>query len=146
MKPTHTWRNVVSFLVGLVFAIGLAVSGMTQPERIINFLNPWSWDPSLIFVMIGAVGFHMITYPLIRRRSSPLLDTKWHVPTRKDISVRLLLGSALFGVGWGLGGFCPGPAVTSLASGDIRAILFVSAMVIGMLLFKKTEPYLPLRE
>lgn len=139
-------QNFISFIVGFLFAVGLAIAGMTQPEKIINFLNPWEWDPSLLFVMIGAVGIHMVAYPLVIRRKSPLLDTKWHVPTRKDITARLFIGSALFGIGWGLGGFCPGPGVTSLASGDVRAFLFVGGMIVGMMVFKGTEPYLKLRE
>ena len=139
-------QNIISFAVGFIFAIGLAVSGMTQPEKIINFLNPWEWDPSLLFVMIGAIGIHIFAYPLVRKRTSPLLATKWHVPTRKDVTARLLIGSTLFGIGWGLGGFCPGPGVTSLASGDLRAVFFVGAMIVGMILFKQTEPYLKLRE
>ena len=146
MKSNFTKQNVVSFVVGLLFATGLAISGMTQPQKVIGFLNPWDWDPSLLFVMLGAIGVHLISYPLIRRRSSPLLDTKWHVPTRKDVTTRLIVGSALFGIGWGLAGFCPGPALTSLASGEIRSVLFVGAMIFGMLLFRKTEPYLRLRE
>tara|TARA_B110001454_G_C12723340_1_gene436812 strand:+ start:26216 stop:26656 length:441 start_codon:yes stop_codon:yes gene_type:complete len=146
MSPKLGKQNIISFVVGFIFAIGLAVSGMTQPSKIINFLNPWEWDPSLLFVMIAALGVHMLAYPMVRRRTSPILDTKWHVPTRKDVTARLIIGSMLFGVGWGLGGFCPGPGVTSLASGDLRAILFVGSMIAGMLLFKKTEPYLKLRE
>ncbi len=146
MKSNFTKQNVVSFVVGLLFATGLAISGMTQPQKVIGFLNPWDWNPLLLFVMLGAVGVHLISYPLVRRRSSPLLDTKWHVPTRKDVTTRLIVGSALFGIGWGLAGFCPGPALTSLASGDIRSVLFVTAMIFGMILFKKTEPYLRLRE
>lgn len=137
MKSNFTKQNIVSFAVGLLFATGLAISGMTQPQKVIGFLNPWDWDPSLLFVMLGAVGVHLVSYPLIRRRASPLLDTKWHVPTRKDVTTRLIMGSALFGIGWGLAGFCPGPALTSLASGDIRSALFVGAMIFGMLLFKK---------
>ncbi len=146
MSRTIFLQNFTAFVVGLIFAIGLAISGMTQPQKIVDFLNPWNWDPSLLFVMIGAVGTHIITYPLIRKKSSPILDIKWHVPTRKDISSRLAIGSMLFGIGWGLGGFCPGPGVASLASGDYRVFLFVGAMVIGMILFKKTEVYLKLRE
>lgn len=145
MKSRLAKQDLVSFAVGLFFAIGLAISGMTRPEKIINFLNPGAWDPSLIFVMIGAVGIHIIAYPLVRKRATPLLDTKWHVPTRNEITARLIIGSTLFGIGWGLGGFCPGPGITSLASGDNRAVLFVVAMVAGMILFKKTEPYLKLK-
>ena len=146
MKPSLAMQNVVSFAVGLIFAVGLAASGMTQPHKVIGFLNPWDWDPSLLFVMLGAVGVHLVSYPLVRRRSSPLLDTKWHVPTRKDVTPRLMLGSAFFGIGWGLAGFCPGPALTSLASGDVRSVLFVGGMIFGMLLFRKTEPYIGLRD
>lgn len=146
MNSRRTQQNAVSFVVGFIFALGLGISGMTQPQKIIHFLNPWNWDPSLIFVMIGAVGVHIIAYPLVRKRTSPLLDTRWHVPTRKDITARLFIGSMLFGIGWGLGGFCPGPGVTSLASGDSRVFLFVGAMLLGMIAFKKTEPYLKLRE
>lgn len=146
MNSAHAKQNAVAFIAGLLFAIGLAVAGMTQPQKIIDFLNPWNWDPSLLFVMIGAVGVHITAYPLIRKKPSPLLDSQWHVPTRKDISTRLILGSALFGIGWGLGGFCPGPGVTSLASGDGRAVIFVVTMVLGMILFKKTEPFLKLKE
>lgn len=146
MNPSFVKQNIVSFIVGLIFSIGLALSGMTQPQKIIGFLTLSDWDSSLLFVMVGAIGVHVIAYPLIRRRASPLLDTKWHVPNRKDITTRLILGSTLFGIGWGLGGYCPGPGITSLASFDLRAFLFVGAMVIGMILFKKTESYLKLRE
>jgi uncharacterized membrane protein YedE/YeeE len=146
MKVNFRKQNAVSFLVGLLFALGLAISGMTQPQKIIAFLDLQNWDPALLFVMVGAIAVHAISYPLIKRRSSPLLDTKWHVPTRKDITGRLMLGSALFGVGWGLGGYCPGPGLTSLFSGDFRAVAFVVALLLGMLLFQKTEPYLKLKE
>lgn len=146
MRTQLAQRNIVSFAVGFLFAVGLAISGMTQPEKIIRFLNPWDWDPSLLFVMLGAAGFHLMTYPLVTKRASPLLDTRWHIPNRKDITPRLLIGSSLFGIGWGLGGFCPGPGVTSLASGELRPLVFVVSMLVGMILFKKIEPYLRLRE
>jgi uncharacterized membrane protein YedE/YeeE len=146
MKSNLIKQNAISFVVGLIFALGLGLSGMTQPQIIINFLNPASWDASLLFVMLGALGVHFITYPLVRKRKSPLLETKWHIPTRQDVTTRLILGSALFGIGWGLAGFCPGPALTTLASGDTKAVVFVAAMISGMLLFKKTEIYLKLRE
>lgn len=138
-------RNLVSLAVGIVFAIGLTVSGMTQPQKIIDFLSPQNWDASLLFVMVGAVLVHALSYVFIKKRKSPLLDTQWHLPTRNDITARLLIGSALFGIGWGLAGYCPGPAVTALASGSSQAALFVTSMLVGMLLFKKTEPYLKLR-
>jgi uncharacterized membrane protein YedE/YeeE len=146
MNPQQTQQSIISFLAGLLFAVGLALAGMTQPQKIISFLDPWEWDPSLLFVMLGAVGIHIVAYPMVRKRSSPLFDTKWHVPSRKDLTTRLMLGSALFGMGWGIAGFCPGPALTSLFSADLRSALFVAAMLVGMVLFKKTEPYLGLKD
>lgn len=146
MKSNLAKQNAVSFVVGFLFAIGLAISGMTQPQKIIDFLNPWGWDSSLLFVMLGAVGVHFVSYRLIRKRHSPILDSKWHVPARDDITVRLIVGSAIFGIGWGIAGYCPGPALTTLPSGDFRSVLFVGSMIFGMLLFRKTEPYLRLRK
>ena len=146
MNSSLIIQNAISFVVGFIFAIGLALAGMTQPQKIIGFLNPTGWDPSLIFVMLGAVGVHIVSYPIVKRRKSPLLDTKWHVPTRREITSRLVIGSSIFGIGWGLGGFCPGPGLTSLTSGDLRAVLFVAAMIAGMIIFKRTERFLPLRE
>lgn len=139
-------RAWVAFFVGFLFALGLGISGMTQPQKVIGFLDLTSWDPALLFVMIGAVGVHAIAYPLVRRRGSPLLDGEWHIPQRKDLTPRLFLGAAIFGVGWGLGGFCPGPALTALVSGEARALVFVGMMIVGMLLFTKTEKYIPLRK
>ena len=146
MKTNFAKQNLVSFSVGIIFAVGLAIAGMTQPQNIIGFLNPWDWKPALIMVMIGAISIHSIGYLLIRGRKSPLLDTKWHIPTRKDLTARLIIGSALFGIGWGLAGFCPGPGLASIASGDFRPIAFVAAMLLGMVIFKKTEPHLKLRD
>lgn len=131
---------IAALVVGFIFAIGLGLSGMTQPEKVVGFLNLFGdWDPSLVFVMGGAVAVHFVTYKLIRRRKTPLLATDWQVPTKKDITPALVIGSTLFGVGWGLGGFCPGPAVTSLASFELRPVIFVASMLIGMLLFKQLD-------
>jgi len=138
-------QSIVTFTVGFIFAIGLGVARMTQPQKVIAFLNVQNWDPSLLFVMVGAIATHALFYPMIRRRHSPLFDTKWHLPTRQDITPRLILGSALFGIGWGIGGYCPGPALTSLASGDRQTIAFVAAMLAGMWVFQKTAKYLPLK-
>ncbi len=136
-------QNLISFTVGVLFAVGLAISGMAQPQKIIGFLNPWDWDPSLLFVMMGAVGVHMLSYRLIKRRASPLLDTKWHIPTNNEITLRLVLGSAIFGIGWGLAGFCPGPALISLVSADPRAVLFVATMILGMRIGMRRKPGQP---
>lgn len=128
---------IAAFIVGFIFALGLGVSGMTQPQKVVGFLNLFgAWDPSLIFVMAGAIGVHFFTYKVIRRRSSPLLASTWQVPTKKEITPALILGSILFGVGWGLGGFCPGPALTSMASLESRPLLFIFSMLVGMYIFK----------
>ncbi len=80
MRSNFVKQNAISFVVGFLFAVGLAISGMTQPQKIIGFLNPWAWDPALLFVKFGAIAVHALSYPLIKRRASPLLDTKWHLP------------------------------------------------------------------
>lgn len=140
-------QGLAAFAVGFIFAIGLGVSGMTQPEKVMGFLDVFgNWDPSLMFVMIGAIGLHAVAYRLIRKRSSPLLAGSWHVPTRKDLTPALLIGSVLFGLGWGLAGYCPGPAVTSLASFQFQAWLFVAAMLVGMLIFKALDTKLKLQK
>jgi uncharacterized membrane protein YedE/YeeE len=120
---------------GVLFGAGLVVSGMTLPSKVIGFLDVTGrWDASLALVMVGAIGVHAVLYRLIRRRSSPLFDVRFHVPTRSDLDGKLVAGAALFGVGWGLGGFCPGPGLVSLAAGHGGAVVFVAAMVLGMLL------------
>lgn len=137
---------VAAFAVGFIFAIGLGISGMTQPQKVVGFLDAFgSWDPSLVFVMAGAVMVHFVTYRLIRKRNSPLLSAKWHVPTKTEITPALIFGSVLFGVGWGLAGFCPGPAVTSLASFEAKPLLFVASMLTGMLVFKAFDKKMTLR-
>ncbi len=129
-------KSFAAFVVGFIFAIGLGLSGMTRPDKIVGFLDIFdNWDPSLLFVMMGAVLVHFISYKLITKRKTPLLDTKWHLPTKKEITLSLIAGSFIFGVGWGLGGYCPGPAVASLASFDTRPVIFVASMLIGMFLF-----------
>lgn len=130
-------NSLAALVVGFIFALGLGISGMTQPQKVVGFLDLFgNWDPSLIFVMVGAIAVHIISYRLIRRRPTPFFDGQWHVPTRKDITLPLVLGSFIFGVGWALGGFCPGPAVTSLASFEIKPLVFVVSMVAGMILFR----------
>jgi uncharacterized protein len=127
-------RNSMAFVAGALFAVGLAASGMTKPAKVIGFLDIFGqWDASLLFVMLGAIAVHFVAFRVIMRRPVPLFDTKFHLPTRKDIDVRLVLGAAVFGIGWGLGGFCPGPGLVSLGGGSVSAIVFVVGMTIGML-------------
>jgi uncharacterized protein len=128
--------TLAAFVAGVIFAIGLAIGGMTKPAKIVGFLDfTGNWDPSLMFVMGGAVMTHTILYRLIRKRPTPLFTAAFSVPTRTDIDARLLGGAALFGIGWGLSGFCPGPAITSLASGQTSILIFVAAMIVGMYLY-----------
>ncbi len=125
----------VSFLCGVVFAVGLGIGGMTQPAKVIGFLDfAGHWDPSLALVMVGAVGVYAAGYCWVCRRSLP-----WSLPSRTDVDSRLLGGAALFGVGWGIAGFCPGPALTSLASGQKAVVVFVAGMLAGMLAYKVVE-------
>lgn len=125
----------IAVLVGVLFALGLGISGMTQPQKVIGFLEVGpGWNPGLIFVMIAAIPVHMLAYIFIKKQKSPFLDVKFHLPEGSGITKSLLIGSVLFGVGWGLGGYCPGPAITSLGGGSIDAAIFVAAMLAGMLL------------
>lgn len=127
-------RLIAACVAGVLFALGLGISGMTDANKIIGFLNlAGDWDPSLAFVMVGAIGVHLVLYRVILRRQSPLLDARFHIPTRRDIDPQLVGGSALFGVGWGLGGFCPGPGLVSLMGLNSSAGVFVVFMLGGML-------------
>ncbi|MFT4978373.1 MAG: putative membrane protein YedE/YeeE [Myxococcota bacterium] len=122
---------------GFVFALGLGISGMTRPDKVVGFLDlTGSWDPSLAFVMLGAIAVHFVAYRLVPRMGSPLLGGRFGIPTRRDIDLRLVAGAVLFGAGWGIGGFCPGPALVSVTGGMPTAILFVVAMLGGMGLFE----------
>ncbi|MGZ3418570.1 MAG: DUF6691 family protein [Polyangiales bacterium] len=123
-----------SAAAGAMFGTGLVIAGMTQPSKVIGFLDVLgSWDPSLAFVMIGGIAVHFILMRLVLRRPAPIFAEKFHLPTRRDLDARLIGGAALFGVGWGLGGYCPGPALVSAASGAIAPVAFVIAMTAGML-------------
>ncbi len=123
----------VNFALGLLFGIGLVVSGMANPAKVLNFLDLFgTWDPSLAFVMGGAVLVGFLGYRMVFARDKPLAAPAFVVPTRQDIDRSLLIGPAIFGIGWGLGGFCPGPALTSLSLGAPGTLVFVPAMLIGM--------------
>lgn len=121
-------------LAGALFGAGLLVSGMTQPARVIGFLDVTGpWDPSLAFVMGGAVLVYAIALRRIRRRwRAPWFDVEFHLPARRDLDPPLILGAALFGTGWGLGGLCPGPGIVSAAAGSLTGLAFVAAMIAGM--------------
>lgn len=128
---------LAAFLVGLVFGLGLIVSGMSDPAKVLGFLDlgaipAGGWDPSLAFVMAGAVAVAFLGFRMIRRLRRPLFGDTFHWPAATAIEARILLGPTIFGIGWGLAGFCPGPALTALAGGGTKAALFVLAMLAGM--------------
>lgn len=133
-------NRISEFLVGLVFGIGLLVSGMTDPGKVQGFLDVLGvWDPSLAFVMGGGVMVGLIGFTVAKKRTSSFLGAAMHLPTAKDIDRRLVLGALTFGVGWGLAGFCPGPAIVAMGAGQSQAALFVVAMIAGMLVFEVSE-------
>ena len=128
------------FLVGLLFGLGLMLSGMTDPGKVIGFLDVLgNWDPSLAFVMGGAICVGFFAFALAKKKTTNFLGGALQLPQNKQIDKPLILGSLLFGAGWGLAGFCPGPAVVSMSSGQIKAALFVFFMLIGMFLFEAFE-------
>ena len=128
--------NLVAFVSGLLFAVGLGIAGMTQPSRVLGFLDVLGpWDPSLAFVMAGAIAVYMPVVWWARR----VLARRLHLPTRRRIDAPLVVGSAMFGVGWGLAGYCPGPALVSLATLTGPALAFGAAMLVGMRLHRMLE-------
>jgi len=125
--------RLVAFLSGVIFALGLGLGGMTQPHKVIAFLDlAGRWDPSLAFVMAGAIAVYLPAYRLMKRRGRPLLAPTLELPTRTELDAPLLAGAALFGIGWGLSGFCPGPALVSLTTLAVPALVFGAAMLAGM--------------
>jgi uncharacterized protein len=126
--------SIVALVSGLSFGAGLVISGMTQPRKVLGFLDVFgAWDASLLCVMAGAIAVHALGYRLVRTLPHPLFDARFAVPTRRDIDANLALGAVLFGIGWGIAGYCPGPGVVALASGRTSVVIFVAAMAAGML-------------
>lgn len=138
-------KNLFALLSGIVFGVGLGIAGMTNPAKVIGFLDiTGSWDASLAFVMVGAIAVNLVALRLfIRNRSQSILGALIQLPTAKDIDWKLVSGAALFGIGWGLGGYCPGPGLTSLATGARGPLVFVGAMALGIfihaLVFERKE-------
>jgi len=129
-----------ALLAGIVFGLGLIVSGMSNPAKVLGFLDlAGPWDPSLAFVMAGAIAVGAIAFTVARRRTRSLLGLEMHLPTARRLDARLIGGSLLFGVGWGIAGFCPGPALVALGMGEAKAAVFVIAMLAGMGLFELLE-------
>ncbi len=127
--------TLFALVSGLLFGVGLVVSGMTNPAKVQGFLDiAGTWDPSLVFVMAGGIAVHFVSHRLITKRPHPLFDKRFHLPTRRDIDANLVLGAGLFGVGWGIAGYCPGPGLVSLGGGGLSAVVFVVTLVVGFLL------------
>jgi len=126
---------LTAFAAGTLFAVGLGVGGLTQPARVLAFLDfAGAWDPSLAFVMAGAVGVYAAAYRRVRGRTRPVLSSAFTIPTRPDIDPRLLVGASLFGIGWGLAGYCPGPGVVSLVTGHASVAVFVVGLLAGIVI------------
>jgi uncharacterized protein len=125
---------IICFLCGVLFSIGLIVSGMTQPQKVIGFLDFFGpgFDPSLMFVMVGAIAVYSLAFRYACKRGGPLFGQCYVLPTKNELDTKLILGSALFGIGWALGGFCPGPALASFASFSPSVFVFLLCMGIGM--------------
>lgn len=132
--------NLTALLAGIIFGLGLILSGMSNPEKVLGFLDiAGNWDPSLGLVMGGAIAITLPAFLLLKKRKSSFLSQTMQWPTRTDVDKRLIVGSVLFGIGWGIAGFCPGPALLSISTGTIEALIFFASMLAGMALFKFYE-------
>ena len=133
---------IATIVSGLIFGLGLTISGMVNPAKISGFLDiAGNWDPSLAIVLAAAAGVTALTFSLILRRQRPILDSKFHVPTRTDVDYMLVLGAGIFGIGWGIAGFCPGPVYTTLLQGRWETLVVFVAMIAGMAVFKFGSAY-----
>ena len=136
-------RRITEFVVGLLFGMGLLLSGMSDPGKVLGFLDLFgSWDPSLALVMGGAILVGIFAFSIAKKRTASFLGGELHLPKENPIDRRLVIGALLFGTGWGLAGFCPGPGVVSMFAGQPKAVAFVVAMVIGMLLYEAAERFI----
>lgn len=137
MKRSHPGEIVTALVVGALFGGGLLVSGMANPSKVLGFLDVFGdWDPSLALVMAGAIGVGLVGFARISRRTESVLGLPMRMPTARGIDVRLVFGSIAFGVGWGLAGLCPGPALVALATGSGKALTFAVFMLVGMAAFE----------
>ncbi|AXF85479.1 hypothetical protein DTO96_101210 [Ephemeroptericola cinctiostellae] len=129
-------KIVVSLLTGLMFGLGLIVAGMVNPAKVLGFLDiTGAWDPSLVFVMVGGIGVAAAGFHFAKKQRHALLGGAMDFPSARGIDQRLVVGSLMFGVGWGIAGFCPGPAVVSVGAGSMQAMIFTAAMLLGMVIF-----------
>jgi uncharacterized membrane protein YedE/YeeE len=128
----HAVSLVLAGIAGALFGAGLLVAGMTQPARVIGFLDVRAWDPTLAFVMVGAIGVYALALRWTAARAQPWFAPAFHLPARGDLDAPLIAGAAIFGVGWGIAGYCPGPGIVAASSGSTTAVVFAGAMLAGM--------------
>lgn len=134
-------NNLFALIAGLIFGLGLLLAGMANPAKVLAFLDVTGlWDPSLAFVMLGGIAVSALAFAYARTRQTSLLQLPLQLPTAHTIDLRLILGSLMFGIGWGQAGICPGPALVLLGAGSMQGLWFVGAMLLGMLMFKLIEP------
>ena len=140
MTNHKTIGLVASLISGVIFGLGMAISGMTNTEKVQGFLDlAGDWDPTLAFVMVGGILVTFIGYPIIFRKDTPLFSDLFHLPTKKEINKPLLIGASLFGIGWGLVGYCPGPVIAGISYGYSSTFVFIAAMLAGMFITKPIE-------
>jgi uncharacterized protein len=131
-------KNASALAAGLLFGLGLAISQMVNPDKVLDFLDvAGSWDPSLALVMGGAVGVAMLAFRFVLKRKQPVFDSEFHLPRMTKVDRRVLAGSAIFGLGWGIGGYCPGPGIAALSAGNVEALVFVAGMALGSVLYRR---------
>ncbi len=137
-------RLLAAFVIGTIFGVGIMISGMINPAKVLNFFDlAGSWDPSLAFVMGGALLVAIPGYRLVWRRSGPIFDTAFHMPTKRDLDKRLIGGSAVFGIGWGIAGFCPGGALPAIGTLRADVLVFIAALIAGILLARMLQGMVP---
>ncbi len=130
-------QNIVALIGGILFGFGLGLSQMVDRQRVLGFLDvTGNWDPTLLFVLGGAVGVTIVAFRFVLRLDHPILEKKFFLPTKKELDLPLILGAAIFGIGWGIAGYCPGPAITSLVQGILNPIIFLIALIIGSFSYK----------
>ena len=130
-------QRISEFVVGLLFGLGLMLSGMTDPSKVVGFLDLWGqWDPSVAFVMGGAILVGFFAFAVAKKRTTNFFGGALHLPPSTEIDKRLIWGNVMFGMGWGLAGFCPGPALVSMAAGQDKALVFVLSMIFGMIAYE----------
>ncbi len=139
-------RILSAIVIGLIFGLGISISGMANPAKVLNFFDIFgTWDPSLAFVMAGALAVNIPGYRLALRRSAPVVEPRFQLPDKRVIDRRLVLGSATFGIGWGIAGFCPGGALPVISTLEPGVLLFVAALIVGMLVARLPSTWFPSR-